>query len=150
MTADAGTDFESDVQAARLDLEAARQGLLQSLSRVSEGDLDHSRRGGWTIAKVLRHVVDSERLYVAGLAHLQGQSPPETAVDEPGSPPAWTEALGRTRADLLGLLDEASVETFYELRPLGHEEYSVLSLLENVALHDREHAAQIDQIMAES
>jgi hypothetical protein len=31
---------------------------------------------------------------------------------------------------------------------MGHEEYSVLSLLENVAGHDREHIAQIQEILA--
>jgi hypothetical protein len=34
-------------------------------------------------------------------------------------------------------------EDFYRLQAIGHEEYSVLSILENVASHDREHADQI-------
>jgi hypothetical protein len=43
-------------------------------------------------------------------------------------------------------------EAFYALRPLNNEEghgqtYSVLSVLENIALHDREHAAQIRAIL---
>jgi hypothetical protein len=33
---------------------------------------------------------------------------------------------------------------FYALRTVSHEEYSILSLLENVANHDREHAAQVE------
>jgi hypothetical protein len=39
-------------------------------------------------------------------------------------------------------------DEFYEVRQLGREEYSVLSLLENVELHDNEHSAQIEQIRA--
>jgi hypothetical protein len=38
-------------------------------------------------------------------------------------------------------------EKFYEVKPVGHEEYSVLSVLENVAHHDREHADQIRAIL---
>ncbi len=38
-------------------------------------------------------------------------------------------------------------ETFYELKRVGHEEYSVISVLENVANHDREHAEQIRAIV---
>jgi len=40
-------------------------------------------------------------------------------------------------------------ETFYELRRVGHEEYSVLSVIENVANHDHEHAAQIRAIVGD-
>jgi hypothetical protein len=44
--------------------------------------------------------------------------------------------------------DPTASEKFYELRKVGHEEYSVLSVLENVANHDREHAEQIREILA--
>ena len=58
-----------------------------------------------------------------------------------------------TRKALLNALEELemdpmSSEKFYELRKVGHEEYSVLSVLENVANHDREHAEQIRNILA--
>ena len=44
-------------------------------------------------------------------------------------------------------MDPKAYETFYELKKVGHEEYSVLSVLENVASHDHEHAAQIRAIL---
>ena len=44
--------------------------------------------------------------------------------------------------------DPLAYETFYTLKQMGHEEYSVLSVLENVANHDREHAEQIRNIHA--
>ena len=44
-------------------------------------------------------------------------------------------------------MDPRAYETFYELKRVGHEEYSVVSLLENVASHDQEHAAQIQAII---
>jgi hypothetical protein len=52
----------------------------------------------------------------------------------------------------LGSLEEdvAAYETFYEVRKVGHEEFSVLSLLENVASHDREHTDQIRSILSDN
>ena len=44
-------------------------------------------------------------------------------------------------------IDPRAYETLYELNRVGHEENSVLSVLENVANHDREHAAQIRAII---
>ena len=55
--------------------------------------------------------------------------------------------LAASRKALLAAIDGVDEETFYQLRRVGHEEYSVLSVLENVALHDREHSAQVDSIV---
>ena len=44
-------------------------------------------------------------------------------------------------------IDPRAYETLYELNRVGHEENIVLSVLENVANHDREHAAQIRAII---
>ena len=54
--------------------------------------------------------------------------------------------VGRTQ--LLDLkIDGIDEETFYRLGNLGYEEYSVLSMLENEANHEREHAAQITKTL---
>lgn len=52
-------------------------------------------------------------------------------------------ALEGTRNAVLEGVDHVKEEDFYRLQSIGHEEYSVLSILENVAAHDREHAEQI-------
>ena len=150
MTTDTGSQLAADLKSACGDLETARAELLQTMSRLSDSDLERTPRGQWSVQKVLEHVLQSERLYVAGLAHLQGSEQPSQANDLPHDLNGFVDALATTRATALRLLEAASESTFYEIRPLGHEEYSVFSLLQNVAMHDREHAAQIEQILAES
>lgn len=150
MSTTVNSQLTTDLNAARSELATARDQLLKVLGRLSEADLDRARRGQWPIRRVLQHVLESERLYVAGLAHLQGQAQPAQSSGMPDDLDGLVNALGATRETALGLLEGASEETFYEIKPLGHEEYSVFSLLENVALHDREHAAQVEQILAES
>jgi hypothetical protein len=56
--------------------------------------------------------------------------------------------LDSSRSALLSALDGVDEERFYQLRHMGHEEYSVLSVLENAAAHDREHAGQTRAIVA--
>ena len=57
-------------------------------------------------------------------------------------------ALEDSRAALVEAIGGVDEDTFYTLHVVGHEEYSVLSLLENVTLHDREHGPQIIEILA--
>ena len=49
---------------------------------------------------------------------------------------------------LIALLDGVDEGTFYELRALGREQYSIVSVLENVASHDHEHLEQIARTIA--
>ena len=152
----AGTDeFEADLQRVRADLTDARAELLAVVGGLSENDFDRSRRGGWSIEAVLLHVIGSERHYANGIAFIRG-TPPETPPD--GGPELRTggdavRILEQTRQVLLSAIEGIDEESFYKLSPLTNEEgygqtYSVLSILENVALHDREHAAQIESILA--
>jgi hypothetical protein len=68
------------------------------------------------------------------MAFLAGAEAPE----RPGSGTPGSATAAHTMA----------FETFYELKKMAHEEYSVLSLLENVAGHDRENIAQTLEILA--
>ena len=70
---------------------------------------------------------------------------PSTAV---ASVAEAARGLTASRDGLLAALEGVDEETFYRLGAVGHEEYSVLSLLENVALHDREHGPQVREILA--
>jgi uncharacterized damage-inducible protein DinB len=116
--------------------------------------MERARRGGWTVGKVLEHVIHAERLYGQAVAYLVGAETSQRGESsEPGSATeARTMLLDGRKALLKSLdaLDEDPVanETFYTLKQMGHEEYSVLSVLENVANHDREHAGQIREILA--
>ena len=59
-------------------------------------------------------------------------------------------ALEATRKVLLDGVGHVKEEDFYRLQTIGHDEYSVLSILENDAAHDREHAEQIRKTLATS
>jgi hypothetical protein len=61
---------------------------------------------------------------------------------------AAAEALERVRLTTLSLLEGIDEETFYELRALGKEQYSVVIVLEHVAGHDHEHLEQISKTLA--
>lgn len=144
------TEFERDLAHARTELEPPRQELLAVVGALTDDDLDRERRGGWSVRRVLEHVIQSEWLYVGLVSHLRDQ-PVQGGDRDAGAPSSATGAIERLRAAreaLLKALEGVDEESFYRLRSVGHEEYSVLSLLENVALHDREHEAQVREIIA--
>ncbi|MCH8026356.1 MAG: DinB family protein [Chloroflexi bacterium] len=142
-------EFDRDLSVVRDSLTSAREGLLAVVRALAEDDLGRARRGGWSVRKVLEHVIHSEWLYSRLATHLRGDSPPEEP--ELAAFASVAEAirqLDTVRAALLAAIDGIDEESFYQLQTVGHEEYSVLSLLENVALHDREHGPQVREILA--
>ena len=143
-------EFDRDLSKAREDTSQARDGLLAVLRDLKDEDLDKERRGGWSVRKVLEHAIHSEVLYGRLARHLRELPQPEDeAITVP--PPTVASAISaleNSRAALEAAIDGVDEETFYTLRVVGHEEYSILSLLENVALHDREHAPQIQDIVS--
>jgi uncharacterized damage-inducible protein DinB len=146
--------YHSDLAASQEAIRLAREELLGVIDSLSRADLERARKGGWTVRKVLEHLIRYEHLSGQGMAFLTGAVTPERL--ESTTPASATEARtmlleGRkTLLAALGNLDEdpMAFETFYELKKMGHDEYSALSLLENVAFHDREHADQIRAILA--
>jgi uncharacterized damage-inducible protein DinB len=138
------SEFDSDLQELRHELSASRAEFLGALQSLDNSDLDRARRGGWTIARVLEHVVQSEAMYTAAIAAIAGDS---ASSPQGGGPPTSraeaVQQLESTRRALETALASATEENFYRLQRLGHEEYSIASVLENVANHDREHAEQI-------
>jgi uncharacterized damage-inducible protein DinB len=138
------TNFESDREALLADIAAARDELLRTVRSLEPGDLARGRRGGWTITRILEHVIQSERLYAQAVSALTGTPvpAPDTASDPQTSDEALA-ALDTTRSAVLAAVENATEDNFYDIRTFGHDEYSVLSVLENVANHDREHAEQI-------
>ena len=142
--------LNDDLTAAHQELEAARTDLVVALNAVPDEALERSRRGGWTVQRVLQHLIQSEWHYAALITQLRGQTatPPP---DERGNPASVSDAAQRlteSRRALLGALAGIDEAAYYRLDTIGREEYSVLSVLENVAHHDREHAAQLRSIVA--
>ena len=146
--------YHSDLAASQEAIRLARDELLGVIDPLNRSDLERARKGGWTVRKVLEHVIYSERLFAQAGAYLCGtevSGRPESSA--PGSASeARTMLLDSRQAVLKALegleMDPMANEKFYDLRTVGHEEYSVLSVLENVANHDHEHAAQIREILA--
>jgi len=146
--------FHSDLASSQEAIRLARDDLLSVIDPLSRADFDRARKGGWPVRRVLEHVIYSEQLYAQATAYLCGAE--VSGRPESSAPGAASEArtmLLDSRKTLLNALAELDMdplapEKFYELRKVGHEEYSVLSVLENVAHHDGEHAAQIREILA--
>ena len=137
--------FAADLEALTADIAASRATLVSAVQRLTDADLDRARRGGWPVRRVLEHVIQSEWLYATLVAHLQQRPVPERPnVSCEGQPVDEILCLlDASRTALLQALEGVSEDAFYDVQRMGHEEYSVLSILENVANHDREHAAQV-------
>lgn len=144
------SEFEDDLTKANADAKTAREELLIVINGLQDADLDRERRGGWSIRKVLEHAIHSEVLYGRLARHLRELPQPEgdAVTVPPASVADALAALEDSRTALVEAIDGVDEDTFYTLHVVGHEEYSVLSLLENVTLHDREHGPQIKEILA--
>ena len=137
------SEFDSEKDGLLSDLQKSRAKLNDVIAGLSSDDLSIARRGSWPVSKILDHVVHSERLYAQLLSVFSGVG---TSVEPIGTPSTPAEALAALEATRIAVLDgigHVKEEDFYRLQTIGHEEYSVLSILENVASHDREHAEQI-------
>lgn len=146
------TEFERDLAENMTAIEAARAALLERVRSLTDADLGVTRRGGWSIREVLRHVIGAEASYAKVIAHLRSVSvpvPDETAEDT-ASIAAAAAALERYRAALTSAVEGVDESTFYEMRALGKDQYSVMSVLENVADHDHEHLGQIAKTIGAS
>ena len=124
-----------------------RRELSAAIEGLSAEDLARSRPGSWSAGRVLQHVIESELAYVKLLAHLRGKQAPEIATAPPRDGSDAAMQLQRTRQALVDTADGVDDETLYRLTPLGANDYSVLSVLENDADHDHEHLQQIQRLL---
>jgi uncharacterized damage-inducible protein DinB len=142
------SDYEDDRRELLSDLNQSRGELVSTVQRLGPEDFGNARRGSWTISKILDHVLHSERLYTQLVCTFGGK--PATAQD--AGPVATADeaemALNKSREAFLQAVEEVTEEDFYRLQTIGHEEYSILSILENNAAHDREHAEQIAKTLS--
>ena len=141
------SDFDGELAAMRIEIAAEREALVAALGALGDHDLELVRRGSWAVRDVLRHVIDSEIAYAKVIAHLRGRTADIGGGDvDLTSIEGALSGLAGTRSALLTALDGVDEAAFYELRAVGREQYSVLSVLENVASHDREHLEQIARL----
>jgi len=143
------SEFDTERDALLSDIQQSRAMLSEVVAGLSADDLSTARRGSWPVSKILDHVVHSERLYAQLVSVFSGVA---TSIEPSATASTPAEALGAletTRSALLDGIRRVKEEDFYRLQTIGHEEYSVLSILENVANHDREHAEQIEKTIGE-
>lgn len=139
--------FDSDLRRVADDMRHARARLLALVERLSPDDLARSRPGGWSAGRVLQHVIESEAAYVKLLAHQTGAAAPELATDEPAAASDASSMLAATRDAVERMIGGIGEATLYRLTKIGHEEYSPLSVLQNIASHDRDHVTQIEDLV---
>ena len=144
------SDFETDKAGLLNDLQRSRAQLNDVVGKLSTGDLSVARRGSWPVSKILDHVLHSERLYAQLISVFSGVGTSVEPADSPSTSAEALTALEATRKAVLDGVGHVKEGDFYRLQTIGHEEYSVLSILENVASHDREHAEQIQKTLATS
>lgn len=144
------SDFSSDKAELLGELQRARVQLNEVVGKLGADDLSSARRGSWPVSRILEHVLHSERLYAQLISVFTSVG---TSIEPTGSPSTSAEALTALEATRKAVLDgvgHVKESDFYRLQTIGHEEYSVLSILENVASHDREHAEQIQKTLVTS
>src|SRR5437867_1795393 len=64
------TTFESDLTSAGQALDDARAELRTLVASLADADLATARRGGWTIARVLHHIIQGETYYTGTIGYL--------------------------------------------------------------------------------
>ena len=145
------SEFTDDLSRLRTELDEARSGFLTVVDSIADDKLDSARRGGWSIRRVLEHVIYSEHAYARLIAHLRKQ--PITDALPPSEPSSMNDAkekLSVSHATLLDALDGVGEDDFYNIGRIGHEEYSIMSILENARSHDHEHGGQLAEVLRSS
>lgn len=146
------TDFERQLETLRRNMREARSELLRTVEAVPPGLFQVAPRGEWSIAAILAHVVGSEHFYATGIDTLRERAagPAPAATQPPTGPEDAVGALAASRERLLAAVEAVTEDEFYRMRRIGYNEESVRSILENVAMHDREHAEQLRKTVAEA
>lgn len=58
--------------------------------------------------------------------------------------------LAASRTTLMDALEGVGEDEFYTIGRIGHEEYSIMSILENARSHDHEHGGQLTEFLRSS
>ncbi len=139
-----------ELERALDDMASARRELLALVSTAPPDSAGLARPGGWTLGRVLHHVIESEAVYAKLLAHQRGVAAPDLDAGEPSDGADAAAKLAATRSAVETLVDGIDDATLYRLVRFGHEEYSPLSVLENIASHDLDHFAQVAELIGDA
>jgi uncharacterized damage-inducible protein DinB len=142
------SDFDTERAALIKDLSESRAHLVVVVEQLKPEEFEQARRGSWTVSKILDHVLHSERLYTQLISVFSGKPASVADAAKFASAAEAKSALHSSRSAFLSAVDEVKEDDFFRLQRVGREEYSVLSILENNAAHDREHAEQIRKTLA--
>lgn len=142
------SDFQTERASLIKDLTESRSHLVGVVEQLKPEEFDQARRGSWAVSKILDHVLHSERLYTQLISVFSGKPTAVLDAAKFGSAADAKSALDSSRDAFLSAVEEVKEDDFFRLQTVGHEEYSVLSILENNAAHDREHAEQIRKTLA--
>lgn len=143
--------FQAEVEKAVNAATEACTELQILVGELTAEQLALSQRGGWTIRRALQHIIQSNNLFYLGII-LRARGRKTTAstesINEPSSPAEASSLIHSGVAAVVDAVAGVDEATFYRLEPARDgNEYSVLSALEGVALHTREHTEQIRAIM---
>lgn len=142
--------LNSDLTRALEDMAAARRSLVARIDVLDASAFERSRAGGWTVRRILQHVIESEYVYAKLLAHQCQRETPAAWIEEPADGRMASTMLSLTRDAVRTVVEGIGDDTLYRLVKIGHEEYSPLSVLENIAAHDRDHVAQISELVPDA
>ncbi len=138
-------------------LAAGRRDLLQALEGLSDAGLTRSGVDGpWSVRDILAHIAAWDRQVVLTLeAWLEGTTPPPAVPDVEGfnaqvtaaasgeSPVATLLGLARTHADLLTAVARAQGRNGEVIDPDSGRPTTLGHLVDDIAGHERAHAASI-------
>ena len=138
-------------------LVAGRRDLLRALEGLSDEDLTRAGvSGAWSVRDILAHVAAWDRQVVLALeAWLEGTTPPQAVTDVDGfnaqvtaaasgeSPVATLLVLARTHADTSACVARAQGRSGEFVDPGSGLPTTVSHLVDDIAGHERDHAAGI-------
>lgn len=119
-------------------LEAGRGQVLEAFARMHAAELDGAEAAGeWTAWEIAYHLLDIERWYIAKLCEA-------AAADRVEALARFMAVWARLRDETLALAHDLPPERLDVAGLLsGVPDWTPRSLLDAIAAHDREHAAQI-------
>jgi uncharacterized damage-inducible protein DinB len=90
-----------DLERLHREMRANRERLLATVGRLTADELRIERPGGWSIGRVLEHVIDAEFTYAKLLAHQCGKTAPDCDTSPPMVGAGADGGLAATRSAVL-------------------------------------------------
>ena len=141
-------EFDRDLASAIQEVEEARDETLSIVKALKDDELTKGRRGSWDVRGVIDHIVGADRSFAGGIARQTGAEMPAGEQIELSSTAEAVRQLEGGRRLLLSTCDGVDEETFYKMESFHGQDASVLGILGTASAHDREHSAQIQELLS--